>query len=127
MKPSHSIELVGLVLLSALVTQNLDAQRAESVGVRVRAERDLSALRSAGKLSSRVRSDTAPSRALRTSRGALIGAGIGAATGLVAAFIGTHQASVTDHSEDALAYIYLPAIGAFLGLLIGGIVGFFRS
>ena len=70
--------------------------------------------------------DTTSSRAERVARGALIGAGVGAATGLVVALVATHSSGVTDHSEDALAYISIPAFGAFIGLIIGGAVGFFR-
>jgi hypothetical protein len=127
MKPSHSIQLIGIVILSASLTQNIGAQGIASVGLRVNAERDSFALQEAGKLSHQVASDTTPSRAARTSRGALIGAGIGAATGLVVAFIATHNASVTDHSEDGLAYIGVTAFGALVGLIVGGIVGFIRN
>jgi ABC-type nitrate/sulfonate/bicarbonate transport system permease component len=127
MKPSHSIQLIGIVILSASLTQNLGAQRIGSVALRVNAERDSSPLQQAGKLSYQVVGDTTPSRAARTSRDALIGAGIGAATGLVTAFIATHNASVTDHSEDGLAYIGFTAFGALVGLVVGGIVGFIRN
>jgi hypothetical protein len=127
MKPNHWIQVIGLVVLSGSLAQNLEAQRVESVSFRVMSERDTFAYAKTGRLSYRVVGDTTQSRAVRTSRGALIGAGIGAATGLLGAFIATHQASVTDHSEDALAYIYLPAFGALLGLVVGGIVGFVRN
>jgi NhaP-type Na+/H+ or K+/H+ antiporter len=70
--------------------------------------------------------DTTESGVVRASRGALIGAGIGAAAGLVTAVIATHRSGVTDHSEDALAYVYFPAFGAFLGLVIGAVVGLVR-
>jgi hypothetical protein len=70
-------------------------------------------------------SDSTSSRASRTARGALIGAGIGVAAGVVAAFIETHKKSVTDHSEDGLAFIALCTLGALVGLVVGGIAGFF--
>src|SRR3982751_4681545 len=127
MKPSHSIQLIGIVILSASLTQNLAAQRIEPVALRANAEHDSSALEETVKVSYQAASDTIPSRAARTSRGALIGAGIGAATGLVAAFIATHNSSVTDHSEDGLAYFGLTAFGALVGLLVGGTVGFIRN
>ena len=63
--------------------------------------------------------------AVGMANGALIGAGIGAAIGLVTAPIINAQNS--DHSEDALNYVVLPAFGAFLGLIVGGIVGWTRG
>jgi len=48
--------------------------------------------------------------------GALIGAGVG----FTAAFIGTHQRHVKDHSEDGFVYQILVEFGAVAGLL-GGI------
>lgn len=50
----------------------------------------------------------------------LFGALIGAGVGLTAAFIGTHQAHVKDHSEDGFVYQILVEFGAVAGLL-GGI------
>ena len=47
--------------------------------------------------------------------GVLIGAGVG----LTAAFIGTHQAHVKDHSEDGFVYQILVELGAVAGLLAG--------
>jgi hypothetical protein len=47
--------------------------------------------------------------------GALIGAGVG----FTAAFIGTHQAHVKDHSEDGFVYQILIEFGAAAGLLTG--------
>ena len=63
--------------------------------------------------------------AVGMANGALIGAGIGAAIGLIASPILNAQNS--DHSEDAMTYIVLPAFGAFLGLIVGGIVGWTRA
>ena len=63
--------------------------------------------------------------AVGMANGALLGAGIGAAIGLVAAPIANAQNS--DHTEDAMTYIVLPAFGAFLGLIVGGIVGLTRG
>jgi NhaP-type Na+/H+ or K+/H+ antiporter len=61
---------------------------------------------------------------VRIANGALIGAGIGAGVGLVVALMETHKGTVTDHSEDSLAYLGLTALGAFFGLIVGGIVGY---
>jgi hypothetical protein len=63
--------------------------------------------------------------AVGMANGALIGAGIGAAIGLVAAPIVNAQNS--DHGEDGMTYIVLPAFGVFLGLIVGGIVGWTRA
>lgn len=62
--------------------------------------------------------------AVGMANGALLGAGIGAAIGLVAAPIVNAQNS--DHTEDGTTYIILPAFGALLGLIVGGIVGWTR-
>lgn len=64
-------------------------------------------------------------RAVRIANGALIGAGIGAAIGLIASPIVNAQNG--DHSEDAMTYVVLPAFGAFLGLIFGGIAGLMRG
>jgi len=61
---------------------------------------------------------------VRIANGALIGAGIGAGAGIIVALVDTQSGSVTDHSEDGLAYIAFGAFGAFLGLIVGGIVGY---
>ena len=59
----------------------------------------------------------------RTAIGALIGAGVGAAAGVVVAFIATHASNVSDHSEDGIAYVYLGAVGALVGLVVGAVAG----
>ena len=59
-------------------------------------------------------------------QGALIGSGIGAAGGLLLALIETHN-GVTDHSEDAMGYITAATIGAIVGYVMGGVVGFVRN
>jgi hypothetical protein len=125
--PLTAIRVVGLVLLSGSLAQNLEAQRTEWVRVAVTVQRDFFKPRAATNLSHPVASATTSSRSSRTAHDALIGAGVGAATGVVAAFIATHKASVTDHSEDSLAYIFFPAFGALIGLVVGGIVGFLRN
>jgi hypothetical protein len=127
MKTCISIQLLVLVGLCGSLAHTLQAQRVESVGVGLNAKRDTSPSAAAGAASDQVVSDTTQSRASRTARGALIGAGIGAGTGFVAAIIATNKASVTDHSEDGLAYIALTAFGALVGLVVGGIIGFVRN
>lgn len=71
--------------------------------------------------------DTTSSRLVNTMRGALIGSAIGAGGGLILAYVETNKASVTDHSEDGLAYIYFTAFGALIGYVVGGVVGFVRN
>lgn len=71
--------------------------------------------------------DSSSSRLVNTMRGALIGSGIGAAGGLILAFVETHNGSVTDHSEDATGYITFIALGALIGYVVGGVVGFVRN
>jgi|SRR5689334_3406596 NhaP-type Na+/H+ or K+/H+ antiporter len=69
-------------------------------------------------------SDSTDPAIVRIANGALIGAGIGAGVGIIVAAFDTHSATVTDHSEDGLAYIAFAAFGAFIGLVVGGIVGY---
>jgi hypothetical protein len=70
-------------------------------------------------------SHTAPGRASRISHDALVGAGIGAATGLIASPILNAQNS--DHSEDGMTYVVLMSFGAFIGLVAGSIIGWTRG
>ena len=71
-----------------------------------------------------VQRDSTDPAIVRIANGALIGAGIGAGVGIVVALLDTQRATVTDHSEDGLAYIAFGALGAFIGLIVGGIVGY---
>lgn len=73
-----------------------------------------------------VQRDSTDPAIVRIANGALIGAGIGGAAGLITAFVMTHDGSSHDHSEDGMAYIAVTAFGAFLGLIVGGIVGYHR-
>jgi hypothetical protein len=122
-----AIRAITPLLLSASLAQNVEAQRAETSRLGLRLERDSVAVPGANKLSDELARDTTSSRASRTARGSLIGAGVGVATGLVVAVIATHGESITDHSEDGLAYIYFPAVFALVGLVVGGVVGFARN
>ena len=125
--PRIAIRVASLILLSGSLTQKVEAQRTGTSRLGLSAERDSVALRAARKLSDPLATDTTSSRASRSARGALIGAGIGVATGLVVAVIATSDARITDHSEDGLAYIYFSAVGALVGLVVGSIVGFARN
>jgi hypothetical protein len=118
----------ALVVLGSFAAGNLGAQKSESIRAGVGLERNslAPAMTMTAKVSTPVSRDTTESRWVRASNGALIGAGIGAAAGLVTALIVTHGNGVSDHSEDAIAYVYLPAFGAFVGLVVGSIVGLTR-
>ena len=122
-----SIRIFILPILIASMTQNAEAQQASTIRLGLTVAKTTSWLTSPRNLSGRPDANASPDRAARTAHGALIGAGIGAATGLVVAVILTNQAKVTDHSEDALGYIALTSFGAFVGLVVGGIVGFVRA
>ena len=74
----------------------------------------------------RAAADSTKSRLVNTMNGALIGCGIGTAAGLIVALIETHN-GVSDHSEDAMGYITFGAIGALVGYVVGGVVGFVRN
>jgi hypothetical protein len=117
---------IVLVLLTVLPV-SAQAQRSASIQLGFKIERESSGSPTSLKVSDPLVRDSTSSRAARTSVGALVGAGIGAAAGTVAAFIATHQANVTDHSEDGLAYFVLLSFGTFVGLVVGGIVGFVRD
>jgi hypothetical protein len=126
MNPLRLFPLVLFCLIGS-VAQSAEAQRSASIQLGFRSERESPGSPTPLKVSDLLVRDSTSSRAARTSHGALVGAGIGAAAGTVAAFIATHNANVTDHSEDGLAYIGLLSFGAFVGLVVGGIVGFVRN
>src|SRR5688500_4702554 len=101
-----AIRVVALLLLSTSLAQNAEAQRAETIQLGLRLGRDTLAPLGARKLSDPLVRDTTFSRASRTVRGALIGAGIGLGTGVIVAFLATQDEDITDHSMDGLAYLY---------------------
>ena len=119
--------IVTLALLSGSLAQRIEAQQAASIRVGVSVETTSVTTKPAKDEFHAPDKDTTSNRTTRTVRGALIGAGVGAATGFVAAIIATHKATVTDHSEDGLAYMGFTAFGALVGFLVGGIVGFIRE
>ena len=122
-----AIRIVALLLVSGSLAQNARAQRAEAVRIGFTVDRNSLVPLKLKSLSDTVAVDATSSRPNRTSRGALIGTGVGAGAGIVAAFIATHRSGVTDHSEDGFAYIAFTGIGALVGLVIGGIAGFARN
>jgi hypothetical protein len=70
--------------------------------------------------------DSIQPKNISVSHFALVGAGIGAGAGLLAGAIASTQSHVTDHSEDAIAYIAFASAGALIGLVAGTIVGLTR-
>lgn len=62
---------------------------------------------------------SAQTSAARVAHGVLIGAGVGAVTGVIVAAAIPHSS----HDEDALGYIACGAIGAFVGMIVGGAIG----
>jgi hypothetical protein len=113
-----------VALLGTSLTRSADAQRTASIVAGVKVERD-SLPRTRQARSSGHVSDAAPGRAARAARYALVGAGIGALTGLVASPILNAQNS--DHSEDGFTYVVLVSFGAFVGLVGGAIIGSIRG
>jgi hypothetical protein len=71
---------------------------------------------------SRVSPDTAKRNSTSWGRYISFGFLAGAALGTTAAFLATHAPGVTDHSEDALAYIVFIPTGALFGTLVGGVL-----
>ena len=132
LRTRRTVEAINLVALAAAALccsfpQTVVAQQTNHSGLGLRVERNPVSDSNAAKRLGHIAVDTTSSKAERVSRAALIGAGVGAGTGLIVALVATHSPGVTDHSEDALAYIYIPALGALLGLLVGGVVGFVRN
>jgi hypothetical protein len=114
----------SLGLLQLATSLPAAAQRAPVAGIR-------SSTAAAGQKQLRpyssIQTVTAEGRGSRAARYGLIGALTGAATGVLTAFILTHQERVKDHSEDALAYMFLVPTGALAGGVIGAIVGAVRK
>jgi hypothetical protein len=67
-----------------------------------------------------------PHRAAEAARGAVVGAVIGTAAGVATAIVLTNSPSVSDHSEDGFAYLFLGCVGAVAGVLVGAVVGAIR-
>ncbi|MFL5489721.1 MAG: hypothetical protein ACJ8AJ_14675, partial [Gemmatimonadaceae bacterium] len=116
-----------VVLLGVYPARNAAAQRTESLRLGLSVDRNASATTGMGQTSERLNTDTRVRADSSNTNTALVGAGIGAAAGLVAAIVLTNQGSVTDHSEDALGYVALISLGALVGLIVGSIVGHVRK
>ena len=112
-----------VALLGSTVVGSAEAQRTASIRLGIPV--DTAATRTS--VAERPVAVTSSSRLVNTMHGALIGSAIGAGGGLILAFIETHNGSVTDHSEDAMGYITFIALGALIGYVVGGVVGFVRN
>lgn len=111
------------LLLTSSLAQSAYAQHAASMRLGVTVD---GASAHAG-ITERAAADSTSSRTENTLRGALIGSGIGAVSGVIWAYFQTNKATVTDHSEDGLAYTGYFILGALIGAVVGGVVGFVRN
>ena len=125
--PVTAARIIALALLTSASAQSIQAQQAASIRLGLKVETTSAATQVTRNGSNSPDTDTTSTPATPTERGAVIGAGIGAATGILAAIIATNQANVTDHSQDAWAYILFTSLGALVGLLVGTLVGFVRQ
>ena len=62
---------------------------------------------------------SAPIKGASVAHGVLVGAGVGAAVGLIVVVATPHSS----HDEDVLGYIAGATIGAFVGMIVGGAIG----
>jgi hypothetical protein len=118
---ARTVALVILIL--GFAVRRLEAQRAEPIGVGPAFARETRSPPAGATLPAASERDTASSRRSIVARDALIGAGVGAVTGLITAVIVTRTGNYSNHSEDGLAYLYFPIYGAMAGLVAGVIVG----
>jgi hypothetical protein len=116
--------IAALALLNISLARGVDAQQKASIVAGVRVARDSVPMTGRATFSRAV-THAAPGRASRVSHDALVGAGIGAAVGLVASPILNAQNS--DHTEDGMTYIVLVSFGALVGLVAGSIIGWTRG
>jgi hypothetical protein len=110
----------GFLLVAALVSaaHPASAQYATPVGVRRSvASSELS------RVTHRSAVVAEGSRIVGAANGALIGAGIGTALGLIVAAVPAHG----DPTETTMDYIVAGTYGAFFGLIIGGTIGALRA
>jgi hypothetical protein len=62
---------------------------------------------------------SAPIKGASVAHGVLVGAGVGAAVGLIVVVATPHSS----HDEDVMGYIAGATIGAFVGMIVGGAIG----
>ena len=112
-----------VILILVCTVRRLEAQRSAPIAVGASLERGTRPPVTSSMFPGAFRRDTSSTRTSVIARDALIGAGVGAVAGLITAVIGTQTKSYSDHSEDSLAYLYLPIYGAMVGVVAGVIVG----
>jgi len=125
----------GLLIVLGFAPVRADGQRSQAEGSAMKSETVGAPLSHALGITRRlplfkrdsiqVTSDPAKSVETIPSVGRYMFVGLlsGAAVGMLGAFLVTHQSSVTDHSEDGLAYMIFVPAGALAGFVAGGIVG----
>ena len=125
----------GLLIVLGFAPLRADGQRSQAEGSAMKSETAGAPLSHASGITRRlplfqrdsiqVSSDAAKSFEARASIGRYMFVGLlsGAAVGMLGAFLVTHQSSVTDHSEDGIAYMLFIPAGALAGFVAGGIVG----
>ena len=112
-----------VILILGFAVRRLEAQRAAPIGVGPSFARETRSPPAGATLPAPSKRDTASSRRSIVVRDALIGAGVGAVTGLVTAVIATQTGNYSNHSQDGLLYLWLPIYGAAIGFVAGAIVG----
>ena len=112
-----------VILILGLAVRRLEAQRAAPIGVGPSIARETRSPVAGATLPAASKGDTASSRGSIVARDALIGAGVGAVTGLITAVIATQTGNYSNHENDTLLLMWLPIYGAMIGLVAGAIVG----
>jgi len=109
-----------VILATPLLARPAAAQSLEPAGI----HRPAPALATANARSASVALlPSAPIEAARVAHGVLIGAGVGAAAGIIVAAASPHSS----HADNELGYIAAAGIGAFVGMVAGGVIGAAQS
>lgn len=114
-----------IALLSLSIAQTAEAQKSSSVRLGVSINPNSSPITSFSDTSAAADST---GTAKRVFHGAVIGGLIGAAAGLLTAFLITGPlANYPDHSEDGIVLLPLITLGAVGGFIVGGVAGYLRK
>jgi hypothetical protein len=111
------------ILILSFTVRRLEAQRPAPIGVGASLARETRSPVVGAPIPGPSKQDTSASSRSIVTRDALIGAGVGAVTGLLTAVIVTQTGNYSNHSDDGLAYLWLPIYGAMVGVVAGVIVG----
>lgn len=110
----------AVILATPLLARRLAAQSSEPAGI----HRPAAALATTNTRSTSVAMlPSAPVEAARVAHGVLIGAGVGAVAGIIVAAASPHSS----HADNELGYIAAAGIGAFVGMVVGGVIGATQS